>query len=240
MSEPWTKKYRPKTLAEVAGNKKAKDSLVAWLESWKQTSPSKRAALLHGPAGTGKTVTAEAVAHDLGYDIIEINASDRRNAKALTKIVGSAAIEGVLLSRKRLVLLDEIDGINLREDAGAIAAVVKIVESANSPLVLTANDIWDPKIRSLRSRCLLIEFKRLGVRETIPYLEKVCKSEGVEADSDALRVIHDRNKGDVRSMINDLQTALAGRKRLVLANVEWLGWRDRKESIFHALGTIFS
>jgi len=240
MDEPWTVKHRPTTLNEVAGNDKAKKSLISWLESWKKETPHKKAALLHGPPGAGKTVTSLAAAHDLEFDVVEINASDRRNAEILTKIAGGAATQADLYNRKKLILLDEIDGINLRSDSGAIGSVVEILEQSKFPIVLTANDPWDPRIRSLRTHCLLIEFKKLGVRESLHRLRQVSRLEGIDVDDEALRIIHDRNSGDMRSMINDLQTVTSGKKRLTLTDVEWLGWRDRKESIFRTLATIFS
>lgn len=240
MSQPWTVKHRPKTLLDVAGNKEAKESFIKWISSWKNEMPAKKAALLYGPPGTGKTVTVEAAANDLKLDLIEINASDKRNEEQLRKIAGGAATQGGLFGRTRLILLDEIDGINLSEDKGAISTVVETIENAKHPIALTANDPWDPKIRPLRELCQTIEFKRLGVRDSLPYLKKVCASEGIEVEEQALRLIIDRNKGDMRSIINDLQTFAAGRKVLRYSDVEWLARRDRKESIFDALRTIFS
>ncbi len=240
MSLLWTVKHRPKTLSDVAGNKEAKEAFIAWISSWQKRTPAKKAALLHGPPGTGKTVTVEAAANDLKFDLVEINASDKRNEDQLRRIAGGAATQGELFGRNRLILLDEIDGINLSEDKGAIPTLVETINDAKCPIVLTANDPWDPKIRPLRQLCLAIEFKRLGVRDSLPYLRKLCASEGIEVDEQALRLIVDRNKGDMRSIINDLQTFTIGRKRLSYADVEWLGWRDRKETIFDALRTVFS
>ncbi len=237
----WTVKHRPRTLADVAGNKDAKDAFIGWMSSWQKGTPSsKKAALLYGPPGTGKTVTVQAVADDMKLDLIEINASDKRTEEQLRKIAGGATTQGELFGRTRLVLLDEIDGINLSEDKGAIPTLVETIRNSRYPIVLTANNPWDPKIRPLRELCLLIEFKRLGVRDSLPYLRKLCTSEGIEADEQALRLIIDRNKGDMRSIINDLQTFTAGRKKLNYADVEWLNWRDRKETIFDALRTVFS
>jgi len=62
---PWTQRYRPRHLSEVAGNKESIQTLKEWLSSWNKKPPKKKAALLHGPAGTGKTVTAEAISRDL-------------------------------------------------------------------------------------------------------------------------------------------------------------------------------
>lgn len=240
MPLPWTAKHRPKTLSDIAGNKEAKESFITWIRSWEQGNPSKKAALLYGPPGTGKTVTVEAAAKDLVFDLVEINASDKRTGDQLNRIAGGAALHGELFGRKRLILLDEVDGINLTTDTGAISAVQETIENTRCPIVLTANDPWNPKIRPLRDRCLFIEFKRLGVRDSLPYLKKLCASEGIEADEQALRLIIDRNEGDMRSIINDLETFAAGRKKITSSDVQWLSWRDRKESIFDALRTVFS
>jgi len=236
----WTVKHRPKTLSDVAGNKEAKEAFVSWIGSWQKGTPPKKAALLHGPPGTGKTVTVQAAANDLRFDLIEINASDKRTEEQLRKIAGGAATQGELFGRSRLILLDEIDGINLSEDKGAISTVVETIRQARYPIVLTANDPWDPKIRPLRELCLLIEFRRLGVRDSLPYLKRLCASEGIDVEEQALRLIIDRNEGDMRSIINDLQTFTTGRKRLSYSDVEWLSWRDRKETIFDALRMVFS
>lgn len=240
MPLPWTVKHRPKTFSDVAGNKEAKEAFVAWLKSWEQGKSPRKAALLHGAPGTGKTVTVEAAANDFGFDLVEVNASDNRSGDQLRKIAGGAAVQGELFGRRRLILLDEIDGINLAQDTGAVAALVEIIETARCPVVLIANDPWDPKIRPIRDHCVLMEFKRLGVRDSLPYLKALCAAEGVEVDEQALRLIIDRNHGDMRSIVNDLQIFATGKNKISYSDVEWLAWRDRKESIFDALRRVFS
>jgi replication factor C large subunit len=240
LSIPWVIKYRPKHLNEVVGNEKAKENILKWLKSLEQGKSVKKAALLYGPPGTGKTVTIEALAKDLGYDLIEINASDKRNSDELMRIAGSAATQGELISKKRLILLDEIDGINLEEDKGAVAAVNQIIKEAHHPIFLTANDPWNPKIALLRNSCELIEFKRLTFKACLPYLKKICLNEGVKAEDEALKFIIERNEGDMRSIINDLEMICIGRKELTINDVSLLSLRDRKENIFTALAFVFS
>jgi len=236
----WTHKYRPRHLSEMAGNKEAILAVKEWLTSWGRKPPKKKAVLLHGPAGTGKTVTAEAASRDLNFDTVEMNASDKRTTALIEKIVGTAAEQRSLTGGKRLILLDEVDGIDPSSDRGAVEAISQAIERTRWPIILTANDPWDPRLAPLRNLCLMIHFKRLGLRDSVPYLKKICVAESLEVDERVLRFIVERNQGDMRSIINDLQMLSAGRKRLSYDDVTWLGWRDRKENIFQILGSIFN
>jgi replication factor C large subunit len=240
MNAPWTVKYRPKGLADVAGNKAAIQQILDWLDAWPKGPPKKRALLLHGPPGTGKTVSVEAIANERSLDLVEINASDKRNRDALERTVGAATRQSDLFGRSRLMLIDEVDGINLNEDRGAVDTIVRLVEETQVPVILTANDPWDPKIGPIRNATTMIEYKRLGLRDSLPYLKKICSMEGVEVEEQALRLIVDRNQGDMRSIMNDLQVLTSGRKKLTYDEAAWLGFRDRRATIFDALRTVFT
>jgi replication factor C large subunit len=240
MSQPWTIRYRPQTTREIAGNKPALEKIRQWLDSWTQGKPSKAAVLLYGPAGVGKTTVAEALARERDWDLVEINASDKRSGDILTRIAGLASTQSSLFSKGRLILLDEVDGINLRTDSGAIIAILRVIKESQFPILLTANDPWDPKIRPLRDACLLIELKRLGLREGIPLMKGILAKEGVIAEEEALRSIMERDRGDMRSAITDLQILTGPKKSLTLDDTMLLSNRDRTESIFEVLRIIFN
>jgi len=207
--------------------------LGEWPSEEESTTPTRS-------AWNRKTVSVEAVANERRLDLVEINASDKRNRDALERTVGLATRQSDLFGRRRLILIDEVDGINLAEDRGAVDTIVRLVQETQSPVVLTANDPWDPKIGPIRNATTMVEYKRLGLRDTIPYLKKICQTEGVEVDEQALRLIVDRNQGDMRSILNDLQALASGRKRLTYDEASWLGFRDRRATIFDALRTVFS
>jgi replication factor C large subunit len=97
--EPWTIKYKPKTSKDVAGNKPAIEKLRDWIESWNKGRPSKAAVLLYGPAGVGKTSVTEALARERGWDLVEINASDKRSGDILAKVAGLASTQSTLSVR---------------------------------------------------------------------------------------------------------------------------------------------
>jgi replication factor C large subunit len=240
MSQPWTVRHRPQTTRDVAGNKLALDKVRQWLDSWSKGRPSKAAVLLYGPAGVGKTTIAEALARERDWDLVEINASDKRTGDILTRIAGLASTQSSLFAKGKLILLDEVDGINLRTDSGAIIAILKVIKESQFPLVLTANDPWDTKIRPLREACLLIELKRLGLREGIPLMKGILAKEGVKADEEALRLIMDRDRGDMRSAITDIQVLSEPKKNLTIDDAALLSNRDRSESVFEVLKIIFN
>ncbi len=235
----WTVKHKPRTLSGVIGNKEAIQKLVEWVKSWDKGIPKKRAAFLYGPPGIGKTVTVEALANDLKMELVEKNASDYRTEKAIQRFAGLASQYGTLFGRKRLILLDELDGITGREDAGGLKAIMNIVKTAKCPIILIANDPYDPRFTALRQLCLMIEFKKPRVREVQRLLQRICMLEGINAEEAALRFIAQRSQGDVRSAINDLQALAQGKKRLTFDDVSWLAYRDRKEKIFEVLRLIF-
>jgi replication factor C large subunit len=239
MFSAWTVKHKPKTLSEVVGNEEAIEKLVSWVKSWDKGVPKKRAAFLHGPPGIGKTVSVEALVNDLNLELVERNASDYRTEDAVQRFAGLASQSGTLFGKKRLILFDELDGIAGREDRGGVGAITQIVKAALVPIVLIANNAYDPRLGALRFYCEVIEFKKPPAGEVMKHLSRICKSEGIVADDTALKFIAQRSEGDVRSAVNDLQALAQGRKTLSYEDVSWLAYRDRKEAIFSVLRLIF-
>ncbi|HYY91570.1 MAG TPA: AAA family ATPase, partial [Candidatus Dormibacteraeota bacterium] len=216
IAAPWTVKHRPTQTAGFAGNKTAIEKLTEWIDSWKKGPPSKRAVLLYGPAGVGKTTLSEILARERGWDIVEVNASDKRSGEILARIAGLASTQATLFSRGRLILLDEVDGINLREDQGAVTTILQIIKETQYPLILTANDPWDTKTRPLREACLQIELKRIGIRDGLPLLRNILGKEGVRTTDDVLKFVIDKDRGDVRSILNDIQLLSSANKSLTM------------------------
>ena len=77
---PWPEKHRPQHLDAVVGNQEVISALKIWVNSWALKTPARRAALLIGPPGTGKTASVGALANDLDMELVEFNSSDKRNA----------------------------------------------------------------------------------------------------------------------------------------------------------------
>ncbi len=235
---PWIQKYKPKSLAEVIGNKEAKKKILDWLRSWDRRIPNRRAIFIYGPPGVGKTATVEALANDLNMELIESDASSYRTASAVKRLAGRASQYGSLFGKRKLILFDELDGVTGSADTGGLREITELIKKSMVPIILIANNAYDPRFTTLRKLCLLIEFKKPSKTEITKHLAKICAREGIDAEIAALRFIAERSRGDVRSAINDLQALAQGRTRLTYEDVSWLAHRDRKEEIFSVLRRI--
>lgn len=237
MYTAWTVKYKPKSLSEVVGNRETIVKFEKWLKSWEKGVPDQKAAFLHGPPGIGKTVTVEALANDLEMELIEKNASDYRTEDKIRQFAGLASQYRGFFGRKRLILLDEMDGVYGNVDRGAIPAITQIVKNTQCPVVLIANDFWDKKFVSFRDKkkYLILEFKKPPAGEVLKHLKRICTNESIAAEEEALKFIAQRSEGDVRSAVNDLQALAQGKTRLAYNDVSWLAYRDRKDVIFTVL-----
>jgi replication factor C large subunit len=259
----WTEKYRPKSLDDVVGNERALIEFRKWADSWNSRIPNKRAVILSGKPGSGKTSSALALANDFGWTAIELNTSDARNAEKIKNVATSGALnetftdDGAFISSqsggKKLIILDEADNLYERiegskkvdsdlSDKGGKKAIIDTIKITNQPIVLIVNDYYSLIKGSgeiLKQICKLIKFYDPYPSAVLNLLRKICLAEGVTTDHKVLQTIADRCKGDIRSAVNDLQSLCFDRKQIDVKSLAVLGYRDREKDIFSALREIF-
>lgn len=253
MVENWIEKYRPTRLADIEGNPKALTELEEWAVKWRDGTLSKKdkkALILYGKPGIGKTTAALALANEMGWSTVELNASDVRTGDAIRRIATLGAItesfttDGKFISTKsglrKLIILDEADNIFGKEDYGGLQAIVELIKFTNQPVVLIANDYYELVRRSgaLKTLCDAIEFQSLRKEGVVAVLKKICQKEGIKADDEALLHIAERASNDLRAAINDLQSVCEGRRKIGLTDLESIGARDPRKTIFTALSEI--
>ena len=251
----WTEKYRPKSLSEVVGNAKAVAELRKWAEDWEHGHARKKAVILAGAPGTGKTSAAHALAADMKWGVLELNASDSRNYSAIKRVAFSGAVHdtfsdtGEFISARaggrKLIILDEADqlhesterGADGRDlgDRGGKRAIVETVSRTRQPVVLIVNDRYGLTREggeALKDLCQVIRFDRIRRDVIRAALRRICESEGISWAPEALEELAARAGGDLRAAVNDLQSLTAGTMFLRMESLNALGSRDERAQIF--------
>ena len=251
MQEEWTEKYRPKSLSEIVGNEAAAHSLRRWANSWANGRPYRKAIVLTGDPGTGKTSAALALAHDMGWDFIEMNASDLRNAASIKGVAGAGSVNQTfsatgefLLSSKgerKLVILDEADNLYGNVDKGGPKAIVETIRESNQPIILIVNDYGElsDKSKAIEYLSEKIQFRRLTRRDVVRLLKGIADEERVTVPADVIEHVAENANGDMRAAINDLQMLVEGKEILDTKDSEFLGKRNQLRELDSALKEMF-
>ncbi|MBP1929883.1 replication factor C large subunit [Methanolinea mesophila] len=231
----WAEKYRPRHLDEVVGNGPSIRQMLEWAQNWTREA---KPLILYGKPGTGKTSSAHALAHDMGWEVVELNASDQRTKAVIERVAGSSSNTASLTGAKRkLILLDEADNLQGTADRGGARAIIDVIRDSRQPIILIANDLYG-LASELRSRCEPVQFRALQARSIVPRLRYICAAEKIECDPDALRDISEDANGDIRAAINMLYAAAIGREKVDEAAVK-TSRKDERSTIFDLVSAVF-
>ena len=239
MGELWTDKFFPKDLSEFLGNSDIVERAKKWGELWEEGKIQKPL-LFFGATGSGKTCLATLLSAYFQWQAFEMNASDKRTKDIVERIAGSASQASTFSGKKRLILIDEVDGLQGNADRGGIAAINKIIKESKNPVILTANDVYgNQKMLPFRSSCEMLSFKKINYLSIAKRLRELLESEGIEFDPEAVKHLAQNSAGDFRSALLDTQT-LSLSKKISMDNVKSLGYRERQQDVFKTLGEIFN
>ena len=231
----WAEKYRPERLEDLVGNTTAVRQIAEWAKTWTRKS---KPLIIYGKPGIGKTSTAYALAHDMGWEVIELNASDQRTAGIIERIAGIGSTTASLTgSSRKLIVLDEADNLQGTADRGGAKAIIDIVKHASQPIILIANDLYGLSAE-LRSRCEPIQYKAVPARSIAPRLKYLCAAEKIACTDAAIRAIAESAEGDIRSAVNMLYASAIGRETLDDVQVH-TSQKDERVSIFSLISAIF-
>jgi replication factor C subunit 1 len=225
----WVDKYKPQSHADLIGSGELVRKLGAWLSQWEavhlrhsvkvpfsKENPGARAVLLSGPPGIGKSTVAGLAAKEMGYDVMELNASDTRNKKEIeAQLSGAVSCMAIAagpgagvtaggMAKKRMIIMDEVDGMG-GSDRGGITELIKVIKTCRIPIVCICNDRQSVKIRSLANHCYDLRVSRPNKTQIGKRLAEIARAEGMELHQTAAEMLVEQSGNDIRQALNAMQ-----------------------------------
>jgi replication factor C subunit 1 len=238
----WISKYKPNDSKEILGNVSTLEIFKKWLQSWDTKTlrhnspknihfrmstkyPIKRAALLHGPPGVGKTISVSIITKELGYEPIKINISDvtckidsDNTNEAQTKTINyirelttntNFSFNTNNEKKINVLVLDELESLHTA-DRGILVNFTQIIHESKIPIICICNDKYDQKFKTLRKKCLELEFQRPQNKTIVKRMLKIATAEGLDINKVIIEEIVNSANGDVRFILGQMQIKTIG------------------------------
>ncbi|MHA1793586.1 MAG: replication factor C small subunit [Promethearchaeota archaeon] len=219
-SVPFVEKYRPRNLNDVIGQEEIISRLKGFIRE--KAMPH---LIFAGPAGTGKTTSAIALARDLfresskqnfkeSFDrnFKELNASDARGIQVVRTIVKDfARTHPIDNAPFKILVLDEADNMT----AAAQHALRRTMENYTRTcrFILICN-YSNKIIAPIQSRCAVLRFKPLTSTDIRKRLNYIASKEGINLSESGMKAILYCANGDCRKAINTLQAVFTISKNI--------------------------
>jgi len=205
----WVERYRPKQLGDCILPERTKNLLREYMDT--NTIPN---LLLTGTPGCGKGSLVNAIIHETGADSIFINCSVTGVDAVRTTIKNFASSVSMIDGdRKKVVVLDEIDGATGSNNLQTALRSYMETFSSNALFILTGNNS-SKIIPALHSRCVTIDYnKEINRKETpalmkalMKRLEYILDEEKITYDRKVVAALIKRDFPDFRKVLNTMQS----------------------------------
>jgi DNA polymerase III delta prime subunit len=185
-------KYRPKEFKDVIG-------IDAGLIKMVESGSIPHLLFKSGP-GTSKTTTARIIIDKLDAEALEFNASKDRSIDSIRNIIEPFAKKKS--DKLKIVFLDEFDGTlgpyqtALRNLMETYSGSTRFIATCNTPSKI---------IPAIRSRFTEYSFGGFHKDDIFNRLKKIITAENIKITNEALEILIEKYKDDIRSMINFLE-----------------------------------
>ena len=213
------RKYRPATFDTVVGQQ----SITTTLKNAIQNQSLAQAYLFCGPRGVGKTTCARIMAktinclhpteqmeacnecescrafnNNASFNIYELDAASNNSVEDIRNLVEQVRIPPQI-GRYKVYIIDEVHMLS----KDAFNAFLKTLEEppAYAKFILATTE-KHKIIPTILSRCQIFDFKRITIEDIEKHLAYVAKSEGVNAEPEALNIIAQKADGALRDALS--------------------------------------
>lgn len=210
------RKYRPKTLDEVAGQAEVKKILSTSIINGTIT----HAYLFSGPRGTGKTTMAKLLAKMVNCsnpvnggpcekcdsclnllnsnDVIEIDAASNNGVDEIRELREKANLVPSM-SKYKVYIIDEVHMLTTQ----AFNALLKTLEEPPKHVIFILATTEYHKIPlTITSRCQKFQFNKIGIEDIVLTLKNIASKEKIKIEESALYEIAKIADGGMRDSIN--------------------------------------
>ena len=224
------RKYRPRTFSELIGQ----EPMVRTLGNAIERDRLAHAFLMTGVRGVGKTSTArliakalncvgpdgeggptidpcgqcepcQAIAEGRHIDVIEMDAASHTGVDDVREIIEQVRYAAVS-ARYKIYIIDEVHMLS----RNAFNALLKTLEEppAHVKFLFATTEVEKLPVTVL-SRTQRFDLRRIPAELLATHFGRVCEMEGVEAETEALRIIAAAAEGSVRDGLSILDQAIA-------------------------------
>ena len=213
------RKYRPSTFRDVVGQK----ALTTTLKNAILNHKLAHAYLFCGPRGVGKTSCARIFAKTINcmnlnadgeacnecesckafneqrsLNIHELDAASNNSVDDIRSLIDQVRIPPAIGKYKVFI----IDEVHMLSSAAFNAFLKTLEEPPHHAIFILATTEKHKVLPTILSRCQTYDFARITVSDTVEHLEYVAKSEGIQAEPEALNVIAQKADGGMRDALS--------------------------------------